>query len=48
MENFTNQQNVEYEKWRWCMSWCKRNGLPPAQAWVWKSAESAWEKDNDG
>jgi len=36
-------------KWIWMMNYCKRNGLPPAQAWAWERAEAAfmdeWEMD---
>ena len=31
------------KKWNWKMDWCKTNGLPPAQNWVWDKAEEAWQ-----
>lgn len=33
----------EIQKWHWMMAWCKKNGLPPAQSWVWEKAEAAYQ-----
>jgi len=34
------------KKWAWKMSWCKKQGLAPANSQVWKDAEAAYTREH--
>jgi len=40
----TDENEEVTNRWLWCMNWCKKQGLAPADSYAWTSANNAYTK----